>query len=92
MIKEKRFILTSLSRNGSYHYLMALEGFLWRKGKEYFQNVELTRLSESTVRDPKVPPLQLYRNTIIPALEKKVVARYNNGEMRQIYIYSETRK
>ena len=52
----------------------------------YFQSMELTGSNEGTEKNPKVSLLQVYDEQIIPALETKVVAAYNQGGTRRVII------
>ena len=72
--------------DGSYTYPKNAEGLLRRKGEEYFAGVELTGSKEGTEKDPKMSLLKVYQDTIVPALEEKVVGRLNEGGERQVVI------
>ncbi len=57
-----------------------LENQLKRKGKEYFKCMNIiTGSSEGMTKKPTVSLLKMYREQILPAIEEKVVRRFNNN-------------
>ena len=63
--------------DGSFHYPKILSNQLRRKDEMYFTSIELTGSSEGTSEEPKVSLLKQYQDIIIPAIEEKVVERFN---------------
>ena len=54
------------------------ENKLQSKGDMYFKSFELTGSNEGTKNKPKMSLLKIYQDTIIPALEEKVVNQFSN--------------
>ena len=76
--------------NGTYHYPKLQQNQLRKKGELYFEPLNLTGSSEGTEDDPKVSLLHLYRDRIIPAIERKIVNRFSeNGTIKVIIIKQE---
>ena len=48
--------------------------------------MELNGSSEGTQKCPKVSLLKEYKEKIIPAIEQKVVERFNNGGQRKVIV------
>ena len=63
----------------SFTYPKVQENLLREKGTEYFKGVELTGSNIGTEKDPEISLLDVTKNKIIPAIEEKVVTRYNDG-------------
>ena len=60
------------------------------KGELYFRRMELTGSSEGTDKNPKVSLLQIYKDEIIPSLERKVVERFGeNGTVNVVIVRQE---
>ena len=60
-----------------------LQILLQQRGEFYFKSIELTGSSEGTTKEPKMFLLKTYKDTIIPALEQKVVERFSeNGTIK----------
>ena len=72
--------------NGSYHYPKVNSNRLRKKGEMYFKSMELNGSSEGTQKCPKVSLLKEYKEKIIPAIEQKVVERFNNGGQRKVIV------
>lgn len=66
--------------NGRATYPKTPENQLRKKGELYFTNLELTGCSEGTEEKPKFSLLKAYLDEIIPALEEKIVMRFNKNE------------
>ena len=87
MVKEKKDLYKRVYCNdGAYHYPKVPENNICSNGKEYFQNLELTGSSKGTAAQPKMSLLKVYKETIVPAFEEKVVRRFNNGGRIQVCI------
>ena len=56
------------------------------EGMEYFECYELTGASEGTEKDPKCSLLKIYKEQIIPEIERKVVDRFSNEGKRAVII------
>lgn len=72
--------------DGTYHYPCLAENILRKKGQLYFQPLELTGASEGTAKKPKISLLKINEDETIPALERKVVERFNKGGTVRVVI------
>ena len=72
--------------DGTFHYPKIESNRLRKKGEMYFKGMELTGSSEGTEKKPKISLLNEYKTKIIPAIEEKVVARFNNGGERNVIV------
>ena len=72
--------------DGTYSYPKVATNLLRRKGEVYFKPCELTGSNEGTEFKPKVSLLKVYKDTIIPDLEEKIVRRFSNNGVRQVVI------
>jgi hypothetical protein len=69
------------------HFTIPKKGnILHKAGIEYFKGMELIGSSEGTPTKPKISLLKIYVEQIIPAIENKVVARFDKNGTRQICI------
>lgn len=74
------------AEDGTFTYPKIAENQLRHEGREYFEGFELTGSSEGTEKKPKISLLKIYKEEIIPALEEKVVRRFNENGNRQVVI------
>ncbi len=87
MVKAKKNSYKRVYRDdGTFHYPKIEGNILRRAGIEYFKGMELTGSSEGTPSKPKISLLKIYVEQIIPAIENKVVARFDKNGTRQICI------
>ena len=76
--------------NGKITYPRIAENQLRYEGKKYFKPKELTGSSEGSLKDPKTSLLKIYKETIIPALENKIVPMLsNNGKTKVVIVKQE---
>ena len=77
-------------RSGGFHYPKILANLLRSKGQLYFRSVELRGSKEGTRKQPKESLLRLYKEFIIPAIEKKICEKYSdNGKIKIIIVKQE---
>ena len=87
MVEAKKDSYSRVYReDGTYHYPKIAANLKRKKGDLYFKNVELTGCSNGTEKDPKMSLLEQYEETIMPAINEKVIQRYNNGGMRDVCV------
>ena len=72
--------------DGTYGYPQVEANKLRSKGELYFKGLELNGSSEGTEKDPKVSLLKIYQDEIIPAIEEKIVRKFNNNGTRRVVI------
>ena len=72
--------------SGLYHYPKIAENKVCTKGQMYFKPVKLSGSSEGTEKKPKILLLKVYKEEIVPAIEEKVVKRFNNNGERKVLI------
>jgi hypothetical protein len=87
MVKAKKNSYKQVYRDdGIFHYPKIEGNILHKAGIEYFKGIELTGSSEGTPAKPKISLLKIYVEQRIPAIENKVVARFDKNGTRQICI------
>jgi len=91
MVKAKRDSFKRVyALDGTWKNPPIPENKLQSKGDIRFKSFELTGSNEGTQKKPKISLLKMYQDTIIPALEEKVVNRFsNNGQVRVCIVKQE---
>ena len=72
--------------DGRYWYPKIPANILRKKGEMYFKSCELTGTNEGTEKKPKISLLKVYQDIIIPAIEEKIVRKYNEGGRVKVII------
>ena len=76
--------------DGTYGFPKIAENRLREAGKTYFKSLELTGSSLGSGKKRKVSLLQFYKDTIIPALEEKIVNKLSeNGTVKVVIVKQE---
>ena len=73
-------------KNGNFSYPKIPENQLRVQGQYYFKPKELMGSSEGTPKDPKISLLKLYKEQIIPEIERKIVQPLSNGGDTKVVI------
>ena len=91
MIKAKKDSYKRVYReDGTYHYPKCPQNLLCKAGNYYFEGLELTGSNEGTDKNPKISLLKLYREQIIPAIERKIVDAFSeNGKYKVLVVKQE---
>ena len=73
-------------KNGKFHYPKIDGNESKIEGQPYFVPYKLTGSSKGTTKDPKCSLLDIYKEEIIPMIERKVVDKFSNNGRRKVII------